>query len=331
MTIRKTTLALAVCAIALLTGCTAGGAKITHDKTPTTAHTASSPSVPELHGIQYIAANGDDLLDGFTINGIDPKTGKLTRERTFNAVPGAQLTIDTWTAFFERQSFDPQLHRVTARAAIAADGSLHVGWVTDTGTFVDVSAVVHGDGAGFSGRVVDTNPTFGADGAFYYIDRVANTIVKVSTDHPTSAADAKVVVRDIGTVTDMWVFPSGTIRYQDGAMVSFVENTTKGAGGAGKVEDWLTATTMLSTNVTETQIYLSDADPLPIEFSSCMVSGSCNNRRPLLPERTGRLSWNPVASRWNDRRIPFRAGAGNKPGPTVHRPRRGWRTTTSRR
>jgi sugar lactone lactonase YvrE len=65
-----------------------------------------------------------------------------------------------------------------------------VGWVTDTGQFVDVTAAVTGSGGAFSGKVLHQGPAFGPDGAFYYADTVAKKVMKVTTATPATAADA---------------------------------------------------------------------------------------------------------------------------------------------
>lgn len=267
----------------------------TASPTPTPTPTRD-PLAEDVTGLLYLGTNGDSYANGFVVYGIDVATGVATVERAFPPVDDAQPVLNTWTPVFVRMGFDPQLHRVTATLADPSTQSQHVGWVTDTGQFVDVTAAVASTGGAFSGKVLNQAPAFGPDGSFYYVDAVAEKIMKVATTTPSGPADAIVLGDADDDTTSLLVWPSGTVTPAYAGMGIKPENTRTDVFGQGRVEGWLTDTTMLTVSTDLDQIVLSDAVANPGEGGSCFGSGTCVNRRPLLPQREGRISWNPVPS-----------------------------------
>lgn len=260
---------------------------------PTPTH---DPLAEDVTGLLYLGTNGDSYANGFVIYGIDVSTGVATIERAFPPVEDAEPVMSTWTPVFLRMSFDPQYHRVTATRSDPGTQSQHVGWVTDAGRFVDVTAAVADTGSAFSGAVVHKAPSFGPDGAFYFVDAVAEKLMKVTSASPTGPADAVVVGdADDGTAS-VYAWPSGTVTTAGAGSIPRVENLRTDVVGQGRVEGWVSETTMLTVSTDLDQITLSDAVPDPSENGWCFGSGTCENNRALLPVREGRISWNPVPS-----------------------------------
>lgn len=295
----------AILAAVALTGCTSATApaveasqpaKQAPASTPTTPTTPPTPKAESLAGIYFLT--GESSTSQIQIGELDPSTGVVQVARNFTAVGGSAFAVDNFTSFFMRMSFDPQFHRVAATISNPSDGSEDVGWITDTGRFVDVTKAVTAAGSTFSGPTKNGGPAFGPDGAFYFVDLNSRKGFRVTSTNPTGPSDAVQIdgTADSGNV-QTWVFPNGVVEFGWAGSIPLVQNLDKGLFGMGAVDDWLNATTMLTTASDQSNIHLSDGVAFdPRGSGMCFGSGSCKNERELLPAIADRQSYNPIAS-----------------------------------
>lgn len=265
---------------------------------PTQTPEPSNPLEEPLSGIVFIQSTGTGSdSDGFALYGLDPVSGKVTLQREFPAPTQALPVLSLFTPVFTSMSFDREFHRVAATSIDTTDGSTHVGWLTDTGEYVDVTAAVSASGGAFSGKVQHIAPAFGPDGAFYFADESIRSVMKVVADQATTPTDAVAVQEyEYSNPVSIWVYPSGTVQVDYGGSMPQVENVHAGVSGMGRVEDWLSDLTMVTGDSGNANLWLSDATEDPSRSGMFFGSGSDLNRVSLLPERVGRLSWNPVVS-----------------------------------
>lgn len=260
--------------------------------------TPPNPLDQPLSGIIFIqGASTGSASDGFAFYGLDPVSGEVTKQREFPASTQASPALSLFTPIFTKMSFDQTFHRVAATSTDTTDGSTHVGWLTDAGQYVDISAAVTASGGAFSGKVQHSAPAFGPDGAFYYADDATLSVMRVVTDTPTAPTDAVAVKKyEYSKPVSTWIYPSGTIQVGQGGSIPNVENTQAGVSGLGRVEGWVSDLTMVTGDAQNSNLYLSDASKDPSDGGNFFGSGSGLNEKTLLPERAGRLTWNPILS-----------------------------------
>jgi len=185
-----------------------------------------------------------------------------------------------------------------------------VGWITKDGEYVDVTDAITPAQSDFSDAVRQVDPQFGTDGMFYFADVNAGEIEKVDPDNLSPVAVQKVEAWD----GDQWfdVYPSGTVSvHLPGFYSQHVENIKPGVFGVGRVEDWLDAKTMLTSddedvdnliNHPTSQVYTSTAftkityKKAEAEGDYVAGGGSCIAVKAILPSTSTRRNWNPIAS-----------------------------------
>lgn len=84
----------------------------------------------------------DASASAVTLTAIDPSTSMTTATHTFQGPQGVLPRVNMASSYIAQQGFSTNLDRVGATMTVAADNSNHVGWVTNSGLFVDVPEAV---------------------------------------------------------------------------------------------------------------------------------------------------------------------------------------------
>ncbi|MDQ1175017.1 hypothetical protein QE430_003324 [Microbacterium testaceum] len=235
-----------------------------------------------------------------TLTAIDPTTGATTATRTFQGAQSIMPRVNMASSYIAQQGFSPDLTRVAATTTIATDNSTHVGWITQSGQFVDVTQAVAGAQSDFADTVQHSSPVFGADGAFYYLDDGSEEVKRIPASATTADAVAgsspETVMSDVGE--SFFVWPSGTITPCSATCAPHSEGTQPGPFGQGAtVNDWLDQNTLVCTTNTLTEIdlyapYAAGSDPMYKGRWACGAEGTDVS---LLP-KTERENWSPIGS-----------------------------------
>lgn len=242
----------------------------------------------------------DASASAVTLTAIDPSTGTTTATRTFEGPQAVLPRVNMASSYIAQQGFSPDLERVAATMTVAADNSNHVGWITKSGQFVDVSEAVAGAQSDFSDTIQHVSPVFGADGAFYYLDGSTEEVKRIPASATTADAIAASTPETVATKVDQsfLVWPSGTITPCGGTCAPHSENTQPGPFGQGAtVNDWLDPNTLICTTNTLTELdlyapYPAGSDPM---YTGRWACGAENTDVSLLP-KTERENWSPIGS-----------------------------------
>jgi hypothetical protein len=275
---------------------------ITADSAIVSDLAAAAEAAKAMTGIITISSTGDTgHTDSITLTSIDPQSGTVGATRNFLFPDDVAVDLAGSSAYFVRQSFSPDLSRVTAIRWHSADSATHAGWLDEFGVFHDATGAVAGAGSDFASAIKHISPRFGADGAFYFVDTQSAEVKRLTADQVQAVAagetglEATIVLTD--TDEQILVWPSGTIA-PCAACIPYVDNTTPGGnrGWGAKVSDWLDENTLLCENTDLTQISLwTPFGPGQEQRSGAWGCGQVDTRVDLLPE-TDRTNWNPVAS-----------------------------------
>ncbi|MEV7757836.1 hypothetical protein AB0O16_07590 [Microbacterium sp. NPDC089180] len=242
----------------------------------------------------------DASATAVTLTAIDPSTGKSIATRTFEGPEAVLPRVNMASSYIAQQGFSPDLTRVAATMTVTADNSNHVGWITKSGQFVDVSDAVAGSQSDFSNTIQHVSPVFGADGAFYYLDGSTSEVKRIPASATTADAVAASTPETVQSKVDQsfLVWPSGTITPCGGTCAPHSENIQPGPFGQGAtVNDWLDPNTLICTTNTLTEIdlyapYPAGSDPM---YKGRWACGAENTDVSLLP-KTERKNWSPIGS-----------------------------------
>lgn len=143
----------------------------------------SAPVEPEgIIVLRYINGSnrtwnstGTYAMTTFTVklDCIDPDTGKVSNLRTFSSEDTGSCSVGLnalgTNVTQSLMHFNSDLTQMTATLTLE-DGSVHVGWIDESGRFTDVSARITADAGDFGALTKHSNPCFGPGGYFYFRD-----------------------------------------------------------------------------------------------------------------------------------------------------------------
>lgn len=236
----------------------------------------------------------------FTINldCINPDTGEVQHLRTFSSEDTHSCSLAKnglgRNAVLSRMHFNSDFTQLTATLTLE-DGSVHVGWIDESGKFTDVSAKITVDADDFSALTNHTNPCFGPGGYFYFRDATKSDVQdkRVPLDNLTASA-VETVVDDVNTWWNEILnpLPDGTIGNKniENAWYYYDESMEYPASGL-YFDDWISP--FECAGIDDNMIYkytLSGDD------YSYMNSDWYSDRTELIPDIEGRKNMAPVVS-----------------------------------
>lgn len=225
MNVRPTAVMFVLLALALvLTGCTSPRPSEIRPSSVEDSQAAVIP--PQPQPAAETAPSGIVAISDFTPSSvvltlIDPKSGASRIWRQFESVDDAQIAADFGSVYTSAASrmqclFTADYDRVVAIKTLA-DGSQHVGWITSDGMYTDVSTAITPQ-SGFANAPIHTDPKFGPDGMFYFVDYNANELKRVSPSDLSPEA-VKVVRKwdrnNFGVPNGYQVYAKGHVQITD--------------------------------------------------------------------------------------------------------------------
>ena len=222
---RAMAIALTVAAMWVLSACgssvtsiatstLAGGTSASSTGTMPTTTTSSPP--PVTSGLVFVACPEPGISNGTTVTFVSPTTGKPTAVRRFPLTSSMSTTYGCGRGTVSApvfpmqtlQDFDNTFSRVAVKDTNSSDSSTHVGYVSSSGTFTDLT---HSAG-GFSSAPQDSDPVFqpGTDTFWYASDVGFNTntgeLHKVDitsgTDQSQGTVTAPFLVSTVGSILE---------------------------------------------------------------------------------------------------------------------------------
>lgn len=179
-----------------------------------------SYTVPTYSSSYSWKSTGTFKCQTFTINldCINPDTGEVQHLRTFSSEDTHSCSLAKnglgYNTVLSRMHFNSDLTQLTATLTLE-DGSVHVGWIDESGEFTDVSAKIASDAGDFSAMTNHTNPCFGLGGYFYFRDATNSDVQakRVPLDNLTASAVEIVAYNVNNCVVDRILepLPDGTM------------------------------------------------------------------------------------------------------------------------
>lgn len=226
-----------------------------------------------------------------TLDCIDPESGAVNRLRTFSSEETHScslayngLGINTAQT---RLHFSRDLSKVAAELTME-DGTEHVGWMDESGSFTDVSAKI-AVSSDFGGLLKHRTPCFGPDDYLYFRD-LTNTdaqIKRVPMDDLRPEAVEVVVEDDHFPGAVLTPFPDGSVDKELSSWYYYDANLSYPASG-GVFADWISSDSCLG--VKNDMIYHYTLSGMLDVFDWYL------EQTALVPEVKGRENANPVAS-----------------------------------
>lgn len=222
---------------------------------------------------------------------IDPESGAVSRLKTFSseethscslAYNGLGLnTVQT------RLHFSQDLSKVAAELTME-DGTEHVGWLDESGSFTDVTARI-AVSSDFGGLLKHRSPCFGPDGYLYFRD-LTNTdaqIKRVPMDDLRPEAVEVVVEDDHFPGAVLTPFPDGSVDEDLSSWYYYDASLSYPASG-GEFADWISPDSCVG--VRDGMIYRYTLS------GQLEIFGWDLEQTALVPEVKGRENTNPVVS-----------------------------------
>lgn len=261
---------------------------------------------PSTEGIIAISFNqgstynykstGTKKCISFTVqlDSIDPETGAVTHVRTFSS-EGTGSCSSFVSVDFPKGYFDSNYTRLGAYVT-CEDGSEHVGWIDETGTFTDVSEMISTGSSDFSGLTKHSQPRFGPDDYFYFMDETTSNsqIKRVPSDNITPE-NVEVMLTNVTWSTAMNPFPDGSVKNWSEHWEYYDEEMLYPARFYG-CHDWISQTECVGGDIGSggtTYSYMIYKYTLTGELD---VFKWYSEQTPLVPAIKDRRNWDPVVS-----------------------------------
>lgn len=240
---------------------------------------------------------------GFTTNLdiIDPDTGVVQHLRTFSGNGAHRCSPGQnglGTAHVSKPQllahFNSDLTQMTASLTLD-DGSIHVGWINESGVFTDISQMVTADTSDFAALTKHSNPCFGPDNYFYFRDSTnsAIQIKRVPINNLTVAAVETLVDNDDWPGIAICPLPNGKIENSGSYTWYYFDAEMAYPARGSYFNDWISSSECVGvesiSNTTET-IYRYSLS------GNKSIFDWVNERTELLPRIKGRTNWNPIVS-----------------------------------
>lgn len=253
-----------------------------------------------LEGVGIIAVKYESGTNGqaITLTCIDPVTGENQVVRSFSSV-GKNFDIEELPSspLWARQRFDSKFKKVAVTTKPSSDGSTHVGWLTDTGNYFDITNITADERTDFSSPILHNKGRFGPEDYFYYYDAKQQgglwissqdiTIMRIPSSNPTKDL-LEAMDDDVGTNT-YYVQPNGIP--EDGTSIFPMSDSTGEwyASGATTM-DWIDTTTYIAVSSWEKDSTIYKKKALQVKD----IWG--HETHKILPEIKDRRNWNGIVS-----------------------------------
>lgn len=162
-------------------------------------------------------STGTYAMTTFTVklDCIDPSTGKVSNFRTFSSEDTYSCSLAPNglgnNTTLSLMHFNSDLTQMVATLTLE-DGSVHVGWIDESGRFTDVSAMIT-TGDDFGALINHSNPCFGPGGYFYFRDSTNSNIQekRVPLSNLTVSA-VETLIDDVDYAgVPLYPYPDGTV------------------------------------------------------------------------------------------------------------------------
>lgn len=235
-----------------------------------------------------------------TLDIIDPKTGEVSNKKTFSSKETHSCSAGFYGGLFgtysissnttvSRSYFNSDFTKMIATLTME-DGSVHIGWIDENGTFTDVSGKISVSGD-FSGLINHSDPRFW--GNYLYFEDFTNETVqmkRVPLDNLTSDA-VEILVEDVDWKgAGVYPYADGSIHDEANALHEYYDESMTYAANTNFFNDWISESECVGTE--DGMIYKYNlAGEYEHEFLDWYSEAT-----PLVPEIKGRQNWNAVVS-----------------------------------
>lgn len=258
---------------------------------------ALSYAVPTSIGKYNWASTGTYKCTPFTVSldCINPDTGEVQHLRTFSSEDTLSCSLAQnglgRNAVLARMHFNSDFTQLTATLTLE-DGSVHVGWIDESGKFTDVSAKVTVDAGDFGALTKHSNPCFGPGGYFYFRDSTNSNVQdkRVPLNNLTASA-VETVVEDAKIFGNppLHILPDGTVGEAENFWWYYYDKNMEYPAYRGDFSDWISPSECVGTD--DGMIYKytlsGDDDNLDSWYS---------DKTELVPNIKGRINGNPAVS-----------------------------------